>query len=222
MDKFVQIRGKYKKKILLKDEKEKPLLIHHSNAFTFTEGNEMYDHFNTLDWKTQEVKIVGKWVKQARETFAYSKNGKTYTYSGLKIQPQLYDNMITFVQNRIKKLCNQQCDYYLCNRYNNIKNYISEHSDDESDLDPKSSIISISLGQKRRFVIRIPKNKTTENPRKPVLIIEMKHGDIIEMCSGFQSRYTHSIPKITKTEKKNITHDYRINLTGRILKIKSS
>ena len=122
--------------------------------------------------------------------------------------------MITFVQNRIKKLCNQRCDYYLCNRYNNIKNYISEHSDDESDLDPNSSIISISLGQKRRFVIRIPKNKTTENPRKPVLIIGMKHGDIIEMCNGFQSRYTHSIPKITKMEKKNITHQYRITPTG--------
>jgi len=217
MDRFIVIKDKYKKNILIKDEDGNPLLIKYSNAFTNTEGNKMYEYFNKLDWRTQEVKIVGRWVKQARETFAYSRDGRTYTYSGLKIHPQPYDDMIHFVQKRIKNLCNQECDYYLCNRYNNIKNYISEHSDDESDLDKNSSIVSISLGQKRRFVIRIPKKKTTENPRKPVLVVEMKHGDIIEMCNGFQSKFTHSVPKITKMEKKNITHDYRINLTGRVL-----
>lgn len=222
MDKFIQIRKKYKKQILLKDEKGEPLLIQHSNAFTFEEGNEFYEYFNNIDWKTQEVKIAGRWVKQARETFAYSKDGRTYTYSGLKITPQLYDDKINIIQQKIQKLCNQTCDYYLCNRYNNITNYISEHSDDESELDPNSSIISISFGQTRRFVIRIPKNKTTENPRKPILIVKMNHGDIIEMCSGFQNLYTHSVPKITKLEKKNITHQYRINLTGRTLKNNSS
>ena len=98
MDKFIQIRKKYKKQILLKDEKGEPLLIQHSNAFTFEEGNQFYEYFNNIDWKTQEVKIAGRWVKQARETFAYSKDGRTYTYSGLKITPQLYDDKINIIQ----------------------------------------------------------------------------------------------------------------------------
>ena len=46
MDKFIQIRKKYKKQILLKDEKGEPLLIQHSNAFTFEEGNQFYEYFN--------------------------------------------------------------------------------------------------------------------------------------------------------------------------------
>jgi len=217
MDKFLKINSLTKKKILLKDENNKPLLIKYENAFTNIESNELYNKFLNCEWKTQKIKMGGKWVEQARQTFAYSKSGETYTYSGLTISPVKYDKKIEFIGKRVKKLCNQECDYYLCNKYNNLKNYISEHSDDESDLDKNSSIVSISLGQKRRFVIKIPKSKTTENPRKPVLIVEMKHGDIIEMCSGFQSRYTHSVPKMTKLEQRNITHQYRINLTGRVL-----
>lgn len=222
MDKFISIKKRYKKNILLKDEDDKPLLIKHLNVFTGTECNRFYNHFLKIDWKTQQVKIVGRWVNQARQTFAYSKDGKSYTYSGLTIVPTLYDDTINFIQTKIKEFCNQECDYYLCNRYDNIKNYIGEHSDDESDLDKNASIISISLGQTRRFVIKIPKHKATKFPRRPVIVVDMNHGDIIEMCCGFQSRYTHSVPKITKLEQKNRTHQYRINLTGRVLKIKSS
>jgi len=217
MDKFIKINSITNKKILLKDENDKPLLIKYSHAFTNIESNELYNYFLNCEWRTQKIKMCGRWVEQARQTFAYSKKGETYTYSGLTMNPVKYDEKIEFIQKKIKNLCNQECDYYLCNKYNNLKNYISEHSDDESDLDKNSSIVSISLGQRRRFVIKIPKHLSTENPRKPILIINMNHGDIIEMCSGFQSRYTHSVPRMTKFEQKKITHEYRINLTGRVL-----
>jgi hypothetical protein len=43
---------------------------------------------------------------------------------------------------------------YLCYRYRDGRDYIAEHRDDESDLDPAMPIASLSLGCARDFVFR--------------------------------------------------------------------
>ena len=47
--------------------------------------------------------MVGKWVEQARQTFAYSKSGETYTYSGLTISPVKYDEKINALEKQLEK-----------------------------------------------------------------------------------------------------------------------
>lgn len=76
MDKFIKISSVTKKKILLKDVNNKPLLIKYEYGFTNVESNKLYDEFLNCKWKTQKIKMVGKWIEQARQTFAYSKSGE--------------------------------------------------------------------------------------------------------------------------------------------------
>ena len=75
----------------------------------------------------------------------------------------------------------------LINRYNGGKNYISDHSDDEKNID-EGGVIAISHGAVRKFRIR---DKLT---KKIIMDIPTTSGSIIHMGGDFQKEFTHGIP----------------------------
>jgi len=65
------------------------------------------------------------------------------------------------------------------------------HSDDEPELGPEPTIASISLGARRRFVLRhrVTRERWTW---------ELGGGDLLVMRDESQRDYAHAIPKTTR------------------------
>ena len=82
---------------------------------------------------------------------------------------------------------------FLVNKYIGGENYISDHSDDEQNID-KGGVIAISYGAVRKFRIR---DKLTT---KIIMDIPTTSGSIIHMGGDFQKEFTHGIPIEKKVE----------------------
>ena len=87
----------------------------------------------------------------------------------------------------------------LVNWYQDGEHYISWHSDDESNLDPKSPIYTISLGATRTFKIREKADK------KNVTNYELEHNDFLIMGGEFQKYYQHHLPKRKQCKNSRIS-----------------
>merc|ERR1712093_623414 len=81
-------------------------------------------------------------------------------------------------------------NFCLVNLYENGKDSISWHSDDESFLGPLPCIASLSLGSPRDFQM---KHKTDKSA--PVEKWSLESGDMVVMRGTTQSRWLHSVPK---------------------------
>lgn len=53
-------------------------------------------------------------------------------------------------------------------RYRNGNDHIGEHRDDESELDPSAPIASISLGQRRTFVLKHKDARKTGSDKRNI------------------------------------------------------
>ncbi len=78
----------------------------------------------------------------------------------------------------------------LLNWFGDGHHHIGAHTDDERQLVPGSPIMSISLGQCRKFRVR---DKRDQNV---VLDLDMPDRSYIVMGGDMQKRYTHEVPKV--------------------------
>jgi alkylated DNA repair dioxygenase AlkB len=74
----------------------------------------------------------------------------------------------------------------LVNKYFSGKDYISAHSDDETNL-VKSGVVAISWGATRKFRIRKKGEKGFQD-------FPMESGSMLQMGGDFQKEFTHEIP----------------------------
>lgn len=160
-----------------------------------------------LPFENHQVRIYGKYLDQPRKTCMV---GKKYTYSGLSLdQPtpmppqfeEVIDRLVLFLPKG-----HPRPNAVLCNLYENGERYISQHSDNEKDLLPGSTICGLSLGATRHFDL-IAKDKSEPRFRQ-----DLVSGSMIIMGDGTQKHYTHGVP----VEKK--VRNPRINLTFRVIR----
>ena len=179
-------------------------------------------------------------VQQPRYQIGFLKAGKTgtYTYSNFSLPTHPYVPSIEKLDVELKAKLDFHCEFILANLYEpaHCKNPIDPHkprpdkddciaihSDQEVGLDHSKPILSISVGDTRRFVMRLKKEWApaawTES-QLIVLDILLTHGSVLEMLPGCQSVLTHEIPRRTQKELISMpsTFGSRINLTARILK----
>jgi len=97
-------------------------------------------------------------------------------------------------------------DQVLVNWYANGLDYISKHKDDEKQIVKDSPIVSISLGQERKFRIRDSKEKIFKD-------IDMVDNIVLVMGGEFQQHFFHEVPPVRG--KKGETLGPRINITLR-------
>ena len=65
------------------------------------------------------------------------------------------------------------------------------HSDNEPELGPRPTIASVSLGDRRRFVLR---HRATRERWS----WDLGHGDLLVMRDESQSDYAHAVPKVSR------------------------
>ena len=79
----------------------------------------------------------------------------------------------------------------LANLYRDGSDSMGFHSDDEPELGPEPTIASVSLGARRRFVLRhrVTRERWTW---------DLGEGDLLVMRDESQRDYAHAVPKTTR------------------------
>lgn len=157
-----------------------------------------YEHHSDLIEKCiEEVKdellikppilFFGKTVYQQRDVGFFSDESIGYYYSKQLAKSKPLESNCSELIKIINEQFGTEYNGILVNRYEGGENYISDHSDDEKNLD-MGGVVAISYGVVRKFRIR---EKLT---KKIVMDIPTTHNSIIHMGGDFQKEFTHGIP----------------------------
>jgi len=147
--------------------------------------NSIEDFTNEIELSQKQITMFNRTSDLPRLTAML---GKGYNYSGIENKAQGFGWNTLQVKKRIESLINEKFDACLVNYYRDGSDYISYHSDDESNIG--SVIASLSIGETRRFVVR---NKSSKEKTE----IELTSGKLVVMIDA-QREYEHCVPKTAR------------------------
>ena len=171
------------------------------------EADSYFDHlYREVSWRQDDIRVFGKVYPQPRLTALYGELNKTYTYSGLTMEPLPFSPVLMKIKKRTEQYSGISFTSCLLNLYRTGNDSNGWHSDDEKELGNCPVIASVSLGQDRYFHMRHKSNKEMKYK------ILLEHGSLLLMKGETQHFWQHQIPK----SKKQMNP--RINLTFRVIK----
>jgi alkylated DNA repair dioxygenase AlkB len=177
--------------------------------FSADENTQLFqDLVDKIDWKQESARFGGKAVPLPRLTAWYGDAGKSYSYSGITVNPLPWTPPLLSIKERIETVSNVQFNSVLLNFYRGERDSVSWHSDDEPELGTNPVIASVSFGATRKFQF---KHKTNPDLR---LSVDLTPGSLLLMAGATQHHWKHQIPKTTKPV------DPRINLTFRVIHVR--
>ena len=156
----------------------------------------------SLYWEADQLMMFGKLVITRRKVAWVGDPECTYTYSGIKRNPQSWTPELLSMKTQLEDLTQSEFNSCLLNFYHDGADGMGWHSDDEKELDSLSPIASVSLGSTRKFAFRHKKEKSTTS-------LFLENGSALIMNAPTQQFWQHALLK-TKT-----VHTPRINLTFR-------
>ena len=178
------------------------------NFFNKAESNQLFQELlSGIKWQQDKMKLYGKEIDLPRLTAWYGDDGKSYTYSGIAMNPDAWTLPLISIKRRIEEVAEVKFNSVLVNLYRSGKDSVSWHSDDEPELGKQPIIGSVSFGEARRFQLRHKLNKSLDK-----LEITLTPGSLLIMKGSTQHFWQHQIPKSSKSLRE------RINLTFRIIK----
>ena len=149
-----------------------------------------------------EIIVFGKVCNQHRNVGFFSNESIGYKYSNKIMESKpLTESMIKLLDN-INLIIGVDFNGILVNEYIDGRDYIGQHSDDETELNI-SDVVSISYGAERIFRVR---DKETKNI---VCDIKTEHCCILHMGGIFQKLLTHEIPIQKKVKNSRISFTFR-------------
>lgn len=179
------------------------IVLYEENLLQENECSSIIDEINDVNPELKQIKIFNRLCNQHRLIkLLGEKDNLDYTYSGLTLQSVKYPKTVNLVKEKLENELNIKLPICLVNYYRNGNDYISFHSDDETDLGKNPIIISLSIGAERKFLFQ---NKINKKIKELIL----KNGSMLLMAGQTQRYWKHSLPK-----DKNCK-DLRINLTFR-------
>lgn len=156
-----------------------------------------------IAWQQDMIKMYGKTIPLPRLSAWYGDSDRPYTYSGIKLHPKPWNNLLTWFRAELLKISGQQFNSVLLNWYRSGNDHISWHTDAEPELGQNPVIASINFGASRRFLLR-----RKDDPQQKIEI-PLHHGSLLIMSGALQHYWQHSVPKQAKVK------DSRINMTFR-------
>lgn len=196
-----------------RDENRIPLemqdaeVVLYPDFFATKEADVLFSALSeTIAWRQDPIRIYGRVVDQPRLTAWYGNAGRSYTYSGIKMDPLPWTPVLLQIRRRIEAVAGVAFNSVLLNQYRNERDSVSWHSDDEPELGVNPVIASVSFGATRRFQF---KHKHDPHLRATV---DLTHGSLLVMAGPTQHYWKHQIPKSTRP------HGSRINLTFRVIR----
>lgn len=158
---------------------------------------------NQIQWKQEPIWIFGKKVMQPRLTAMYGDPEIPYGYSGIKMKPLPWTNLLQSIKGKIEDIAEDEFTHVLLNYYRDGADSMGWHRDNEKELGINPVIASVSFGAERDFQFR--HYRTKEN----IINLALKNGSLLIMKDSTQHHWEHQLPKRKKTS------GGRINLTFR-------
>jgi alkylated DNA repair dioxygenase AlkB len=146
-----------------------------------------------VPWRAENVMVWGKKYAQPRLIAWYGDAGRTYTYSGIQLQPLAWTAVLLDLKARVERAVNAGFNSALLNYYRDNRDSMGFHSDDEPELGPRPLIASLSLGEERVFVLKHKHDRLV----KPVRL-KLESGSLLVMKAETQLNWKHGIPKETR------------------------
>lgn len=156
-----------------------------------------------IQWRHEPIWMFGKKVMQPRLTAWYGDEGKSYRYSGINMVPLPWTESLNRIKQRVEQLSGHEFNSVLLNQYRDGKDSMGWHRDHEPELGEDPVIASVSLGEPRRFLMRL----YADHSMKKEILLE--NSSLLIMKGETQTYWEHSIPKSSKAS------GVRINLTFR-------
>ncbi len=179
-------------------------ISYHPGFLDAATGQRLFERLmREVPWRQDHIRLFGKRYPQPRLTALYGNNGKSYSYSGITMEPLPFTPELDALKKRLESFCRAEFSTCLLNLYRNGADSNGWHADNEKELGPNPVIASVSLGATRRFKLRHRKI------REQRYSLELEPGSLLLMQGPTQHHWLHEIPKTRKPVGP------RINLTFR-------
>jgi alkylated DNA repair dioxygenase AlkB len=142
-----------------------------------------------IRWEQHEITSFGRTVLTPRLTCWMGDSA--YRYSGLVNEPAPWPAALAALRDRLNRSLSVGFNSCLANLYRDGSDSMGFHSDDEPELGPEPTIASISLGARRRFVLRHRGSGKRWS-------WDLGEGDLLVMRDESQRDYGHAVPKTTR------------------------
>lgn len=139
--------------------------------------------------RQETIRLFGRPILQPRLSAWHGDPGAHYTYSGLALTPNPWTPILEELRARVEMAAGAPFNSVLVNHYRDGDDSMGKHSDDEPELGTNPIIASLSIGEKRRFVLE-PKKKGGER-----VVLELGGGSLLVMAGTTQHHYRHGVPK---------------------------
>ncbi len=143
-----------------------------------------------IPWRQDDVVLWGKSIPQPRLTAWYGDPGRSYTYSGLTLEPLPWTDDLQLLRLMAESAAEARFNSALLNYYRDHNDSVGFHSDDEPELGAAPTIGSISLGATRTLTFRPKKRKDWQPVR-----IALESGSVLVMKGDTQRNWRHAIAK---------------------------
>lgn len=181
-----------------------------ANAFTAREADRLFQSLlDVIPWRTATLTIAGQKRPLPRLQCWMADQGRSYSYSGLKLTPHPWNPAVLRIKARLEQLCEHSFNSVLLNYYRDGSDSVSWHADDETELGPNPIVASVSLGAQRTLEFKPKFNLTT--PKKQIVL---GSGSILIMGKTIQNNWLHQIPKISGTIDPRISLTFRNHQSG--------
>lgn len=179
-------------------------IIYYPRFFDAEESDLLFQELLlTIPWQQDDIKVFGKVHAQPRLTALYGNEGKSYSYSNIKMQPHSWNPILQNLKLKAEAVSATEFTTVLLNLYRDGKDSNGWHADNEKELGTNPVIASLSFGADRYFHLQHNNDKNLK------LKILLEHGSLLVMKGTTQHFWKHQIPKTAKPIGS------RINLTFR-------
>jgi Alkylated DNA repair protein len=164
-----------------------------------------------LQWSQPNIRISGNNLPIPRLQSWFGDEGAVMRYSGKAFCPQPWHPALLTIRESIELALATKFNSVLVNLYRDGQDSVGWHADDEKELGTNPVIASLSLGERRRFILKPKQALVCEQPNLSAtrITFELGHGDLLAMLGSCQTGWQHAVPKT----QKNVGE--RINLTFR-------
>lgn len=167
------------------------------------QSGALYSELNSLcQWQQPSIFVAGRAHSIPRLQAWYGDQAFALTYSGTRFLASPMPKPIQSIRDKIQKDFNCVLNSVLVNCYRDENDSMGWHADDESEFGVEPFIVSLSLGETRRFGLK-PKSRALKSinvgkVRRRAHYLSLESGDVLVMRGLTQERCVHNIPKETK------------------------